>query len=210
MAAALLALGTPGAAFAATPADGEPPPVTTAPAPTPDPAPPLPAPKSKPKPKPSPPPAPKPTRVYQAPTPVSHPRPSAPSRLRYTPRPARHRTKRVVHRVRRHKRQHKHVRPVITTPKVHAQVKGASVVKINHSPTAAVAATASDATRRSLVIAGIAIAALLFLLVVTIPATGARFTAPGRVLMDHQLDLVLMGVAVLLLTAALLAITGTG
>jgi hypothetical protein len=117
-----------------------------------------------------------------------------------------------VHRVRTHthKRLHKRTRRVVTTPKVHAHVKGASVVKINDVPTAAAATNSSDAARRSLVIAGLGLSALLFVLVLAIPATGARFTAPGRVLMDHQLDLVLVGAAVLILTALLFAVTGTG
>jgi hypothetical protein len=121
-----------------------------------------------------------------------------------------------VHRVRTHKRRHKRVRHVAATPKVHAHVprvahvKGASVVKIRDVPTAAAVTNSSDPTRRPLVIAGLGLSALLFLLVLMIPATAVRFTLPGRVLMDHQLDLVLMGVAVLLLTAVLFAVTGTG
>jgi hypothetical protein len=47
----------------------------------------------------------------------------------------------------------------------------------------------------------------MFLLVVTVPATAARFTPPGRALMDHQTDLVLIGVALLLLTALLFYVT---
>jgi hypothetical protein len=62
---------------------------------------------------------------------------------------------------------------------------------------------------RSFVIAGLTVAALLFLLVVALPSTQARFTAPGRVLMDHQIDVVLAGVAALLLTGILFAIAGT-
>ena len=98
----------------------------------------------------------------------------------------------------------------ITSDKVHAQVKHESVVKINGVPTAAVTTDASDAIRRSLVIAGIGLAALLFLLVLAVPATAARFTPPGRVLMDHQTDFVLVGVAILLLTALVFALTGNG
>ena len=52
--------------------------------------------------------------------------------------------------------------------------------------------------------------ALLFFIVLAVPATAARFTPPGRVLMDHQTDLVLIGVAILLITALLFAVTGTG
>ena len=75
-------------------------------------------------------------------------------------------------------------------------------------PAAAVAVNGSNVVRSPLVISGIALAALLFLVVLTVPATAARFTPPGRVLMDHQTGLVLVG-ALLLLTAVLVAVTGT-
>jgi hypothetical protein len=115
-----------------------------------------------------------------------------------------------VRRVRTHTQPHERLRHVVTKPKVNAHVKGASVVKINNVPTAAAATNPPDATRRPLVIVGLGLSALLFMLVLAIPATGARFTATGRVLMDHQLGLVLMGAAVLVLTALLFAATGTG
>ena len=206
--AALIAAGYVSVGYAASagvsagagPTDTEPPPDTT---PAPDPAPPPPKPAPKPAPKST---ASKPAPVYHAPVHQSVPSPTP--RPTYTPTPVvHHATKKVVRHVRAHK-PHKHV---VTTPKVvHAQVKHASVVKINGVPTAAVTTNASDALRRSVVIAGIALAALLFLLVLAVPATAARFTAPGRVLMDHQTDLVLVGVAVLLLTALLFALTGNG
>jgi hypothetical protein len=105
---------------------------------------------------------------------------------------------------------HKPKKHVVAPPKVHAQVKHANVVRIAGVPAAAAATSESDAIRRSLVIAGIGLAAILFLLVVTVPSTAARFTPPGRVLMDHQTDLVLVGIALLCLTALLFALTGTG
>jgi len=77
-------------------------------------------------------------------------------------------------------------------------------------PAAAVAVSGSDVVRSPLVIFGIALAAMLFLLVVTVPSTAARFTPPGRVLMDHQTHVVLVGAAVLLLTGLLFAVTGNG
>jgi hypothetical protein len=147
--------------------------------------------------------------VYRAPAPVRHSTPAP--QPTYTPPVVHKSTKRVVHHVRAHRRRHKRVQHVVvTTPKVHAQVKHASVVKIKDVPTAAVATNASDALQRSLVISGIGLAAILFLLVLAVPATTARFTPPGRVLMDHQTDLVLTGLAILLLTALLFAVTGTG
>lgn len=75
------------------------------------------------------------------------------------------------------------------------------------SRAAAVAPAAKDGARRVLVIVGLAFAAFLFFLAVTVPATAVRFTAAGRVLMDHQTDVVLAGVGTLLLTAILFAVT---
>jgi hypothetical protein len=191
-----------GGASSAGPTDTEPPPETT---PAPDPAPPAPKPAPKPATKPAPKPAPKPAHVYHTPVQTSSPTPAP--QPTYTPPPVQHVTKKVVHDTRAHKRP----QPAAVVPKVHAQVKHASGVKIDGVPTAAVTtASASDAIRRSLVIAGIGAAALLFLLVLAVPATAARFTPPGRVLMDHQTDLVLVGVAILLLTALLFAVTGNG
>jgi hypothetical protein len=195
-----------GAASSAGLTDTEPPPETT---PAPDPAPPPPKPAPKPAAKPAPKAAPKPAHVYHAPVQNSAPTPAP--QPTYTPPPVQHATTKVVHDARAHKRPHKRVQHVVPKPKVEAQVKDASVVKINGAPTAAVTtADASDAIRRSLVIAGFGLAALLFLLVLAVPATAARFTPPGRVLMDHQTDLVLVGVAVLLLTALVFAVTGNG
>jgi hypothetical protein len=59
-------------------------------------------------------------------------------------------------------------------------------------------------------IAGMTFAALLLLLAAAVPETPVRFTAPGRVVMHHQTDLVLAGIGTLLLTAMLLLITGSG
>ena len=178
-----------------------PPPETT---PAPDPAPPAP----KPKPKPAPKPTSKPAHVYQAP--VRQPTPAPAPRQTYTPPPVTHHVVKAVRHARKASRRHKRAKRAAVTPKVHAQVKHASVVHIVGVPTAAVATNGSDAARRSLVIAGIGLAAILFLLVVTVPASAARFTPPGRVLMDHQTDLVLAGIAILLLSALLFAFTGNG
>ncbi len=115
-----------------------------------------------------------------------------------------------MHQARTHKRRHERPTPHAVVAKIQGQVKGATVVHVAGVPTAAVAATGSDVVRSPLVILGIALAAMLFLLVVTVPSTAARFTAPGRVLMDHQTHLVLLGVAVLLLSALLFALTGNG
>jgi hypothetical protein len=211
-AAVLLAAGYAGVGYGAPagPTDTTPPPETT-PAPTPDPAPP--APRPKPAPKPAAKPAPKPAQVYHAPVRHSTPTPTQAPQPVYKPAPVVHHvtTKRVRH-ARRHKSPHRRGKPklVVTTPKAHEQVKHASVVRVTDVSTAAVAPSGRDDVRRPIVIAAIGLAALLFLLVLAVPATAARFTPPGRVLMDHQIDLVLVGAALLLLTALLFAITGTG
>jgi hypothetical protein len=87
-------------------------------------------------------------------------------------------------------------------------VKGAAVEHIQLPPAPLLASTQEDPVRRGLVIAGLGLAALVFLLVVAVPATPARSTQPGRLVTDHQTDLVLAGVAMLLLTALLFAVTG--
>jgi hypothetical protein len=111
----------------------------------------------------------------------------------------------------RHPRKHKHVQ-VPVAPKPTATVEPPKVVHIAVVPAAAAVPTAtpSDALRRSVVIAALGLAAFLFLLVVMVPSTAARFTPPGRLLMDHQTDVVIAGVAVLLLAALLFAVIGHG
>jgi hypothetical protein len=113
--------------------------------------------------------------------------------------------------VRTHKRpKKKKVTHVAVTPKPTKPVTTTPVVPAGEVAGVDITTTARDPARRALVIAGIGLAGLLFLLVVTVPATAVRFTAPGRVVMDHQTDLVLTGVALLLLTLLLLYVTGTG
>jgi len=88
------------------------------------------------------------------------------------------------------------------------RVKGAAVERVQLPPASVLASTQEDTVRRGLVIAGLGLAALLFLLVVAVPASSARSTLPGRLVMDHETDLVLAGVTMLLLTALLFAVTG--
>jgi len=107
-------------------------------------------------------------------------------------------------------KRHKKAAPVAVkpkpAPKPKVDVKPVSSVRVG-GVAAAVATNESDAARRTAVIAGLGIAALLFLIVVTVPATAVRFTAAGRSVMDHQTDLVLTGVATLLLTSLLFLVT---
>jgi len=139
--------------------------------------------------------------VYHAPV-TSAPTPT------YTPAPVTtHAKPKVVHH-RKHKR-HKRAKHIAPVPKPEAQVKDTNAVRVAGVP-AAVGTNQADAVRRAFVIAGIGLAALMFLLVVSVPATAMRFTTAGRVVMDHQTDLLLTGVALLLLTALLFIVTGTG
>jgi hypothetical protein len=207
-----LSLATPARALEPSAAADDTTTTPTTPEPSPDPAP-APAP-SKPQPVSKPAPAP----VHHSPTPVYHapvyhaPEHTTPthtySRPTYTPPPT-HTTQTAPQR-----KQKKPLRHVATKskPVPQPQPKPTPVAHINvGSPTAAVTTPASgDSLRRALVIAGMGFAAVLFLIVVAVPATGARFTAPGRVVIDHQTDLVLVGVATLLLTALLFAVTGGG
>jgi hypothetical protein len=200
--------GEPSAALT----DTEPPASTE---PTPDPAPP-----PQPKPKPKPLAKPKAAPVYHPPVhhaPVRHPvhlvrtthtRSYVPShRKRYAPRPAKGEP--VAH--------HRRHRPARIAPR--AKPIAVKVVTAPAKPllprvrAAAISAGVStpgerDGAERAFVIVGLAFAALLFFLVVALPSTAARFTTTGRVLMDHQGDLVLAGIGALMLTALLLAITG--
>lgn len=202
----VLAMGYVGAGYGASsapavlagPTDTEP---TPAPEPAPDPAPPAPKPTPKPAPKPAPKAAPRPVRTHRAPTPVSTPPPTY-----QAPRVTTHPKPKIAP-----KRHKKKVKPVAAAPKpkpTTSRVEPTKTVQISGVPTAAsVPGNGADAARRGLVIGGIGIAALLFLLVVAIPATAIRFSAPGRVVMDHQTDLVLSGIGMLLLTALLFLVT---
>ena len=61
-----------------------------------------------------------------------------------------------------------------------------------------------------LFIAGVTFAALLFLLAAAVPGTPARFTPVGRVVFEHQQDLVLVGLAAFIITVFVYVITGHG
>ena len=86
-------------------------------------------------------------------------------------------------------------------------MKDASAVRISGVPAAAATTNGAGAMRSALVIGGLGFAALVFLLVLTVPATAARYTAAGRVVMDRQTDMVLVGLASLLLVALLFLVT---
>jgi hypothetical protein len=187
-----------GSAARAVPLTDTGPPVITTP--TPDPAPP--APKRTTKPRPAAKPAPRPATVYHAPPPVS-PAPTT----RYTP-PVVHPAKTAPVQHKKHKR-HRRAHPATLTPKPQGSVKAADVVHVAGVP-AAVATNQTDDLKRAAVITGIGLAALLFLLVVLVPASAVRFTAPGRVVMDHQTDLIFAGLVLLVLAALFFTAIGDG
>jgi hypothetical protein len=179
------------------------------PAPDPAPAPPPPPPKPKPAPTTKPKPAPKPAAkatpkatplpARTEPTPAATPDVAPESSNAPQPTVRRAKPKKAVN------RKPKVARPVVTTTT--GQVK-AAVVPVSRVPVAATITTSDgDAARRAVVISGLAIAALLFFLVTAASATALRFTAPGRAVLDRQTDLVLSGVAMLLLTAVVFLVT---
>jgi hypothetical protein len=181
---------------------------TTAPVPTqpaPDPAPaPKPAPKPKPTPKPT---ATAPKRTYTAPTRTySAPTYTAPRTAR-TPKSTK---PRVVSKPKRH---HKKVQKPAVTTTVPAETTPSPSVLIP-VPVGA-RRTASQAGREGMLtgvlfIAGVSFAALLFLLAATVPGTPARFTPVGRVVIEHQQDFVLVGVAAFVITVFVYILTGHG
>jgi outer membrane biosynthesis protein TonB len=180
-------------------------PVTTEPAPDPAPAP---APKPKPAPKPTPKPAPKkiastPARSYTAPTSTY----SAPT---YTP-PRSTTTKRAKRHV---ARKHKKVRkpaPVTTSVPELTTPNPAAIVPVAVGARRAISRTRGDAAVTSILfIGGVGFAALLFLLAAAVPGTRARFTPVGRVVIDHQQDLVLVGLAAFVITIFVYVLTGHG
>lgn len=180
-------------------------PVTTDPAPDPAPAP-APAPKPKPKPKPTPKPAP---RKVTTPAPSYTARTSTYSAPTYTPpRSTTHRLKRHV--VRKHKKVRKPA-PVTTSIPALTTPTPAVIVPVAVGARRALSHTRGDAAVTSILfIGGVSFAAVLFLLAAALPGTPARFTPVGRVVIDHQQDLVLVGLAAFVITIFVYLLTGHG
>jgi hypothetical protein len=180
-------------------------PVTTAPAPDPAPAP---TPKPKPTPKPTPKPVPKkiastpapsytaPTNTYSTPT-YTPPRPTA--------------TKPVKrHVVRKHKKVKKPA-PVTTSIPELTSPAPSVIVPVPVGARRAITQTNGDAGVTSILfVGGVSFAAFLFLLAAALPGTPARFTPVGRVVIDHQQDLVLVGLASFVITIFVYVLTGHG
>lgn len=188
-----------------------PPPTDTGP--TPDPAP---APKPAPKPTPKTTPTPTPThRTYTAPRTYTPPKKTytAPTytapRVTVTHSSTRHVAKKhqaVVHKKKKAAAKKPAVTtsiPVETTPQ--PAVLGPVVAKQTRSSSGG-----DQAVTSVLFIAGVTFAALLFLLAAAVPGTPARFTPVGRIVFEHQQDLVLVGVAAFLVTVFVYVLTGHG
>jgi outer membrane biosynthesis protein TonB len=178
----------------------EPTPTTTT-VPAPDPAP-APAPAPKPKPKPAPKPAPvthsSPAPTYTPPAPTVTPAPS------YTPPVASHSTPkpRRAHRARHHKKR-AHVVKTPATPKDPAPTSSLPFAggPLKTEPAAATVGTGSAVDLATALLLGAIVCALFLIVVATwVPASRVRWSAPGRMVLDHQTDLVLAGIAALVVT----------
>lgn len=165
-----------------------------------------PAPKPKPKPKPTPKPAP---RKVTTPAPSYTARTSTYSAPTYTPpRSTTHRLKRHV--VRKHKKVRKPA-PVTTSIPALTTPTPAVIVPVAVGARRALSHTRGDAAVTSILfIGGVSFAAVLFLLAAALPGTPARFTPVGRVVIDHQQDLVLVGLAAFVITIFVYLLTGHG
>jgi hypothetical protein len=118
----------------------------------------------------------------------------------------------VTHKVRTQKtRPHKKPKPVVTSTPVETTTAPAAAVIPPAIPVGAqVGQSSGNAIAGMLFIAGVTFAALLFLLAAAVPGTPVRFTPVGRVVIEHQQDLVLVGVGAFVITLFVYVITGHG
>jgi hypothetical protein len=174
-------------------------PVSTTPLPDPAPAP-TPAPKPKPKPKPT------PKRTYTPPTRTY----STPAYTPPTPSATTPRTKPRVTPKHRPRKPKKAVATTSTTVATTTPVPAVLAPVPLSAKRAAGQAGADPAITRILFVAGVSFAALLFLLAATVPGTPARFTPVGRIVIEHQQDFVLVGVAAFAITVFVYLLTGHG
>jgi hypothetical protein len=206
---AMLALAVAASASPRVLADTTTEPVATEPVP--DPAP---APKPKPKPKPTPKPAQStsPKRTYSAPTRTRSTPTSTPAQARSsaTTRPTKPRVT-LKHKPRKPKKAVITTSaPVETTP-VETTPVPAFFVPVPVGARRAPAQVGGNPQITSILfVAGVTFAALLFLLAATVPGTPVRFTPVGRVVIEHQQDFVLVGVAAFVITVFVYFLTGNG
>ena len=184
----------------------DPEPVPTDPEPTPDPAP-TPAPARKPTPKPAPKPAPTPPTRVTAPEPAStySPPTSSPAP---TVRKAAPKKRHVV------KKPKRAVKKVVAPPVARSLRSTPDPIILDPvlvgAKRAALSPSGDTALTQVLFIAGVTFASLLFLLAAAVPSTAVRFTPMGRVVLKHQQDFVLVGIASLVITVFVYVLTGHG
>jgi hypothetical protein len=183
---------------------------TTTFVPTPDPAP-------TPKPVPKPSPAPKeralaPSNRPPASTPTSSDTPS----IRVSSVPVKAIPRSVPkHRHVHQRRRHRHVKQsavprAVEAPHSPDPVKvGVAGTRVERTAIAFSAPTGHDAAAVFLLV-GLLFGALLLTMVILVPASAARFTLPGRVVIQHQLDLAILGLAMMMLTLLVYALGTTG
>jgi hypothetical protein len=192
---------------------------TTVPSPTDTGPSPDPAPAPEPAPKPAPKPAPTthrtytaPSRIYSAPTRTY----SAPTRTysapAYTPPGATvtHATEPQV--TRKHKVGPKKPakKPAVTTSTPAQTTPTPAVLVPLGAKQDRSSSSGNHGITSILFVAGVTFAALLFLLAAAVPGTPVRFTPVGRVVFEHQQDLVLVGLAAFIITVFVYLLTGHG
>jgi len=189
--------------------------VTTVPSPTDTGPSPDPAPAPKPAPKPTPKPAttthrsytPPPTRTYSAPTRTYSTPAYTPPRATVTHSSKPRVTKK--HKTVVHKKKRPAAQPAVrTTAPAETTPAPASLVPLGAKQTRS--SEGGSGITNILFIAGVTFAALLFLLAAAVPGLPVRFTPVGRVVFQHQQDLVLVGLAAFIITVFVYLLTGHG
>jgi hypothetical protein len=188
---------------AATPQQEPPPTITTVPTPAPDP-PPVPKPKPKPVPRPTTTPAPPPQQSQPAPTPVT---PSVQHNpvVRQSPAVKKPAVKKTVKHKVRHTKPKPHVKPQPVVPKLNVpDTAGAPAVLPNPIRSAS---GGSAGIASLLIVMGLALAITCFAVAV-IPATAVPWRPAAIFVSERQVDLTVVGLALLMGAAFTLLWTG--
>jgi hypothetical protein len=186
---------------------------TTTFVPAPDPAP---TPAPTPKPKPVRKPAPTPKKRAPAPShspPATTPTPSATPSIHASSVPVRATRSVPKQRHVHQRRRHRHVKQRVVpraAPKSPDPVKvGVAGARVERTAIAS-SATTGHGVAVVFLLVGLLFGALLLTIVILVPASAARFTLPGRVVIQHQLDLAILGLAMVMLTLLVYALGTTG
>jgi hypothetical protein len=114
------------------------------------------------------------------------------------------------HKVVVHKKKPPAAKPAVTTPTpVDRTPVPALLVPVGARQTRS-SGGGDHAVTSVLFIAGVTFAGLLFLLAAAVPGTPVRFTPVGRIVFEHQQDLVLVGLAAFIITVFVYLLTGHG